>query len=337
MTGTRLLADPRTTRTVPAVTPTSGRTGIPTAAFLPLVAIALGLQRTTSLRGSGDAWTHAAGVHLLAVVLLAGAVGAARLRQRPERPRTAQNTLAEGTFLLAAPTLLILWTQSTLSHAAIGLAAVTAALVTLGGRPAAGGSDETAARTFAAPVTLASVGVLLLIFGRNAGLGLQLAPSLYLPLSRGPRHPDGGTLLALLALLAAGAAWGLLWRRNGSRRRNENGAHSALDTLLLLLPAAAALLATTLSRGQTPDLTTATMIGGGALAVTVHGTMRLAAHGAPTAAIATLGGCLAAAVATRVHYGNTFTAPMIAGAVLVVTGVAAARRRTSRTTRRRTP
>jgi len=329
-----MLADTARPGTVPAMRTSRERRGaiFPTAAFLPLTAVSLGLQRHASLQASGDhdGWRHAAGVHIAAVVLLAGSSLVGRLRRDrgtasgSTGERDTRTVLVHGAALLAVPALLVIWSRGTLSFAAAGIAAIAAALAALRRGP-----DAPATRPFATPVLLAATGVVLLVFGRNAGLGLPLGPSLYLPLSRGPRHPDASTLLSLSALVAAGIAWAALWRR--AHRHGYHAPTAGRTTLLLLAPGAFALGAGSLLTGNAPDLGPWTLVGGAALAASVHGTMRLAAGASPAAAgVATLGGCLAAGVATRAHYDNAFTTPMLAGAGLVAAGLVAARRQVRR-------
>lgn len=311
----------------PAPEPVNGTGRIPVAAFLPMVALSFGIQRYAHLHGAGGL-PHAAGVHLAAVAVL---VATHLLRRRNRDARTPkQNAEAGASFgvyvraatLLAVATLLILWAMETLSYAATGLAALIAAVLAL--RKA---SDRSLAAEFIIPILLGGVGVLLLVFGRNAGLGLQTLPSLYLPLSRGPRQPDASTVTALSALMVAGMLWTGLWRRAAGYGYRRRGDH-AFRTLLLVAPSAALLVAGTLASGARPVIGTWTLPAGIALAVTVHGTMRLAALVTPAAAgTAVLGGCLSSALVSRVHYGNSLTSTMLAGAFLVAASLAISRQK----------
>ncbi len=290
--------------------------------ILPAVLLMVAVQHHafSHARSGIGIWQYLAAVHIVAlgVSLVIAGIGAARRHQ--DAPATAFDRasvvrlLAAGSLSIALPAVLLLWSQGKLSNAATGIAAF-AAVAALSTR-----RRSRATRRITVAGGIVSLGSMLVIFGRNTGLGLAPLPFVYLPLVRGAGHPDGRTLVSLLALVAGGFLTARLWRQ--AERLGFAADPRPYTTTLLLAPGAAVLLLATILKETTPAFSYWAVVGGTAFYAYTSLATRLAAAVHPVAAaVTTLAGVLPASVSTSLRYDVHMTTVMLIGGALIVAGM----------------
>lgn len=295
-----------------------------TVALLPAL-LALGaISRYAESRTGTDPGERTAGAVVIALMLVA-ALCAGRAIRRGRRERSMDVTTARptvlailttGTLGLGAPLALIAWSRHTLNPNAVGVAAVVTVLFLA----------RRSGRRNLLIAAAAISGTALLVVGRTTGLGFPPVRAAYLSIVSGAVLNLGEALVAIAAVIAAGALTAFLHRRIA----NAPYIAEARTLLLLLLPAALVTTGAALLDGHTAalrgEMLWTVVAGGTALAqlATIITLVRRSSQLA--AAIGVLVAFLPAIVVSSRLQGAPLTTPMRIGAVLVIAAALLLRR-----------
>lgn len=288
--------------------------------IVPIVATLAGIQRWAALHtpDGTDVGQFTASVALLTPVacgLLWGAVAAlfdrARRNSATPPPAARRKTVVAGVLGIGVPATLTTWALTHLTNAAAVLALLLPLLIIM----PRGGTR----RWWGAVSTIAAVaGVALLVFGRNAGLGLDAPQAVYLALTPGGTRPGTGALLAVAALVVSGWCTARLLRELPAiGRTGRDGAQLAAAGAVL--PVAAAVCT-----GVVPMVNTWVIVAAACTALSLLALGHLGARfGTAVGAVAYLLGALSTTAATVWFTGAPFTTMMRNGTVLLLAATAA--------------
>jgi hypothetical protein len=285
--------------------------------LVPVVAILAGVHRWAALHtpDGTEVGQFTASVALLTPVACVILWGAAALFDRPRRgvavPLTARRrTATVGMLGIGVPATLTTWALTQLTSAAAALALLLPLLIMV---------PRGVTRRWWGPVSVitAVTGVVLLVFGRNAGLGLDTAQAVYLTLTPGGARPGVEALLAVVALLVSG------WCTTRLFRGLSTIGHTGKDGVWLAGAGAVVPVAAAVCTGVAPMCNAWVIVAAGCVALSLLALQYLATrYGAAVCAVAFLLGALSTTVATVWFTGAPFTTMMRNGTVLLLAATA---------------
>lgn len=285
-----------------------------TVALIPAMLLLGAVGRYAQLRSATSPSEHSAfALAIAAAAAFGGSVLVARRRIESVRRTTREilEVIAGGAIGIGIPALILAWSRGILNSNAGGiLLAAPVALLAVPFRRS---------RT-AAVAGAALLGSLLLIVGRTAGIGFTPVRAAYLSVVSGAVIDLARAATALGALMVAGVAAALFYRRVGA---NDAYARPASVALLLAPAAAMSMLYATLFSGLDPgNLDVWSLVSGVCVAVHTAAVVVLVRRTTPllgaTAALTTF---LPAVIVTSRVQGAALTSTMRVGAVLVIATV----------------